>query len=512
MSEKIQVWRDDRRTLIRSKFSQEFDLVVELWHMTDENAWLISPDTPITDFNTGRLIHCGPDDFPASFLGEYGTLNGNHGSCFARNLLIFDHGMSEKDLGAIVTDCAGKEYCLMQIPNPDTLLVHPLATGDNLRPDFPKFTGEKLFYNGRTIPVIASTPAQLYPSNRIFRNEFLVDGKTPLPKGELVSCTFLDRVLDYDVVSPVALVDMVRNTRGQRHFPEFSLQRAMVDLSEHEGDSAYDIYRSLPALLHYNVDMRHENGGACVIYRHTEIRQALTFLEALDVMSIWSGEFREKPVQEFYIPKTSPFALTSTDGRTELMDFTMIARFDKDFPADCMLSQQDCPDPMKQPDRFIRFSGNERRELGLALGYSLCHGLSADPAWKELRPNIYGFPPTWKMYPRIFRVEHPAAGWQVDTISYRQYFNPLQEPDATCFFCHHENDDLIVYLDFHKSLQQKTISLPQEVSGCRMEVVEKTDSVAISTCENTMNPQIVIDVTGEYGYIVLRFFNCLSIE
>ena len=111
--EHIQVWKEDSRVLIRNRYSPEYDLVIELRHNTDENAWLISPDMPITDFDRGRQIHMGPDDFPASFLGEYGTLSGNHASPFARRLLVFDHGMSEKNLGAVLRGADGSQYCLM---------------------------------------------------------------------------------------------------------------------------------------------------------------------------------------------------------------------------------------------------------------------------------------------------------------------------------------------------------------------------------------------------------------
>ena len=505
MSDKILVWREGNRVLIREKFSPEYDLVVELRHETDENAWLIPPDAAITDFDAGRLIHSGPDDFPASWLGEYGPMGGNHGSAFARRLMVFDHGMSEKDLGAVFTDDVGNEYCLMEILDEDTLLIHPLASGDDVRPGFAEMHGERLFRNGRTIPVIVASPVQLYPSNRILRSEFLIDGERPLPERELVACAFLDRILDYEVVAPAALVNMVKDHPGRRHFPAFTPRRTMENISEHEGDPAYDAYRNLPALLRYHVTMRHESGGACVIYRHTEVVRGLTSLEALDVMSIWDGEFSEMPVQEFYIPKINPVVLTAQDGRRVRMDFADVARFDRSFPADCKLSQRDCPVPEKQPDRFIRFSGNETRELGIALGYSLCYGLSADPAWRELRPEIYHFYRTWKMYPRIFRVEHPAPGWQVDTVSYRQYFNPALEPDATNFFCHHENDDLLVYLDFHRDVRHKAVPLPDEVAGCRMEVMEQTDSVTVSECNEAAPPRIVIDVCGGYGYVVLRF-------
>ncbi|MCI5778343.1 MAG: hypothetical protein MR051_00745 [Lentisphaeria bacterium] len=75
----------------------------------------------------------------------------------------------------------------------------------------------------------------------------------------------------------------------------------------------------------------------------------------------------------------------------------------------------------------------------------------------------------------------------------------------TSFLCRHEYDDLLVYMDFHRDLQQKAIPLPDEVAGCRMEVVEQADSVTVSERHDAPRPRIVLDVRGGYGYIVLRF-------
>lgn len=504
MREKIQVWKDGTRVLIRSKYSETYDLVVELWHTTDENAWLITPDMPITDFDKGRQIHLGPDDFPASFFGEYGTLSGNHASCFAVQLMIFDHGMSEKDLGAIFTDEYGNEFCLMHIIDSDFLIIHPVASGTLREPGFVRYNGGKLFYNGRLLSVIGSSNLQLYPSNRFNVYCFLADGKTPLADRELTECTYLDHVMEYDVVSPVALVEMMKNNPGRKHFPGFSNRRKMVMPEDMTGTGS-ELYKALPALISYKVTMRHEASGACVIYRNVTTKQELTWLEALDVMYIWSGECCEMPVQEFYIPGIKPVTLTAADGRTCEMDFAGVARFDTGFPADCNLTQDDCTDPALQPRRFIRFAGDKAaRQLGVAIGYSHCHGLTASPQWSSIRPELYHFFVSWKMYPRVYHVDHPPVNWSVDTVAYRQYFHPA-DPELTSVYYHHEYDDLIVWIDCHKTLKNKTLSLPQEVAGCRMQIVEKTASFVIAENAAPQSCQLSFDVNGSSGYAILRF-------
>lgn len=503
MREKIQVWKDGGKVLIRSKYSETFDLVVELRHMTDENAWLLSQDMQITDYDKGKLIHLGPDDFPASFFGEYDTLSGNHGSCFARMLTIFDHNMDDRNLGAIFTDEKGNEFCLMQIVDKDNLLIHPVASGPSVKPRFASYKSSKLFYNGRLLPVICVANAQLYPSNRFRTFQFLIDGKSPLIDRVLTECTYLDHVMEFDVVSPLALVNMVKNNPGKQLFPKFSKMRKMV-MPEDMKNSDSEIYQQLQALVSYKVTMRHEASGACVIYRNAVTKQEITWLKALDIMWIWSGEFSEMPVQEFYIPNIRPFTLTTKDGQQSEMDFANVVQFDQNFPAECKLTQENCINPAIQPRRFIRFSGDKNsRKLGFALGYSHCYGLTSEPKWNTIRPDIYLFYGTWKMYPCVYHIDNPPLNWSVDTVAYRQYFNPA-DSDFTSIYYHHEYDDLIIWIDCHKALKNKIVQLPEEAANCDMEIVEKTDSFIIAENTKPMNNQLIFSINGSSGYAIIR--------
>lgn len=507
MREKIQLWLEDGKMLIRSRYSEKYDLVIEVRHITDENAWLIPVFAPITDFDRGRLIHAGPDDFPASPVGSYGTLSGNHASPFARNILIFDHGFSDRDTGKVFTDAAGNKFCLMQVMDRDRLLIHPLPSGDVKEPDFAYFTGDRLFYDGRILPVIDVLAVQLYPSNRFVRREFLADGKTPVEPRTLTECTFLDYVMDYDVVSPGALVKMVLENPGEKAFPEFTSGRSMVDLSALPAGEKSEKYRNLPALLSYKLTQRYEAAGACVAYRHVNVPSGLSALKALDAMWIWSGEFSSMPVQEFYIPKLKPVMFPGSDGSESEVDFSGVIRFDKAVKVDRHLTQEDCLAPECQPERFIRFAGDSSRKLGFVLGYSLCYGLSSEPdRWRRIRPELYHFYNTWKMYPYIYHVSDLPENWQMDTVSYRQYFDPAADKDFTAIHFHHEYDDLIVYLECHRQLQGKRLTLPRECAGCRMEIVEKTPSFTVGDDRSDPDsPQIVVDAGNGCNYAVLRF-------
>ena len=60
-------------------------------------------------------------------------------------------------------------------------------------------------------------------------------------------------------------------------------------------------------------------------------------------------------------------------------------------------------------------------------------------------------------------------------------FDPEREPDATAFYHHHDGDSHLVYLDFHKPLKNKNISLPKELCGKKISIIEKTPSVTLHT-------------------------------
>ena len=97
----ISVYRNGNEFLVRSHFSKEKDIVIRNIKIVNEAAYLINPDTPLEQYSQkGTVLHVSSDEYPATApLGAFGTLSGNHGSPFARTLLIPDHSFSEKDLG-----------------------------------------------------------------------------------------------------------------------------------------------------------------------------------------------------------------------------------------------------------------------------------------------------------------------------------------------------------------------------------------------------------------------------
>ena len=92
----------------------------------------------------------------------------------------------------------------------------------------------------------------------------------------------------------------------------------------------------------------------------------------------------------------------------------------------------------------------------------------------------------------------------METIAYKQYFNPRLEPDATSLYWHREGDSMLVYMDFHKELKNKLIRLPKKFTGKKISIVEKTPSLVLHSQSVVPAEGILLDVNGKHGYLVLK--------
>jgi hypothetical protein len=126
-----------------------------------------------------------------------------------------------------------------------------------------------------------------------------------------------------------------------------------------------------------------------------------------------------------------------------------------------------------------------------------------DHTLKE-RNLIYHIYRSHKMYPFASTPVHIKPGKKIETVTYRQYFDPQREPDTTSFYCHYQGKSLMVYLDFHKMLKNKEIKLPASAAGKKITVIEKTPAVTLHTTGKVPASGIRFSNSSGHGYLVLK--------
>lgn len=491
--ERVTAYRNGNEYWVRSGFSVERDIIIHRFqcggnNSPNEAAYLVPRGTSIPDYAKGERIHRNGDEFPAFPTLSHGTLGGNHASPFAREMLVPGHGLDESAIGRRLTDETGTPFYVMKIVDGDKFLVHP----ESARFGFPEFkalgNGAKLFWpDGNELKYQEAKVTQLWPGNRINDYRLLVDGKMPLPNRTEVECEFLDHVFDYSVIMPDSLVDTIKKNPGRA-----------IDFLD----------KRLALLFSVNTLLRYQGYGACTVDVTVRAENDFGGLNCLGVMFGWGGgSIAQKQAEEFYIPKLKPITTPpyGPEKTSYVCDFSAIYRMPNPMCVHYNIARSDCLNPEDMPDRFIRLVGNDRRELGIAIGYSLFEGGTAKELKGADRPVVYHLWSTKKMYPYCYRWTNARKGEHRRVLAYRQYFDPQREPEATAFYFHRQVSSDVVYLDFHKSVENKAIRLPRCYAGKQVTVLEKTASVELHFGKTIpADGVIALSVRDGYGYVVLK--------
>ena len=93
----------------------------------------------------------------------------------------------------------------------------------------------------------------------------------------------------------------------------------------------------------------------------------------------------------------------------------------------------------------------------------------------------------------------------METVAYKQFFNPQKEKDATSFYYHFQGDSLIVYTDFHKEVKNKVLTLPSCAAGRKITILEKTPGMTLHTEKKIPEEALfTVSTTSGNNYIVLK--------
>lgn len=488
--------RYGEQVFIRSPFSAADDLVIRIGkgangQVNFAGTYLVQTSAGMGDaeLSGGRLIHgCGDDATPWNLNGTY--IGANHGCSDAREVLSVGHGRTTADLGTVWKDGAGAEFVLLKIQDADKLWFLSVNLSDTAVWRFTKtVTGPALTRaDGQTIPFTDAHMVQLRPACRITRQDYLIDGQTPLGDGEPVTCEFLDIVEDYDIVNPGSLVR---------------------DMMDHPGEQRSFVADQLEATVSNSITYRFHPNGACVIDYRAMARQEfnLGYMGFIQSAKLTAGT--NYTTHEYFIPKTVPFTQDSI-----AYDFHSGQDYRTAPPSALYFSvdKQNVEDPGALPERFIQLLGHEEdgrvvNDVGYALGYSLVTGITAPETRAANCGRALFLYTSAKSYPAAIdaKMGNPIpAGTEFFCRAYRCYFNPGAQPNATFAYWYRDGDDIIVCADYHRAVEHDVLVLPPECVGRAVAAVEKTPSVMLLTGDTVTDGGVAVSVNGEYGSVVLR--------
>lgn len=490
----VRVLREGEVAFVRTSFSPAEDLVVRVGkgtnHQFNFNSTLLIPvaaGMSVPELSGGRLIHAnGDDSVPWNLNGT--SIGGNHGCSDARELTSPDHGRTTADLGTLWEDSAGVKFVIMKIPDANHLWVMSTNLGQGAIWKFRNVvTGTTLKAVGRdlTLNLTADKMVQLTPACRIKQQDYLLDGKTPLLDGQPASGDYLDLIEDYDIVNPGAVVQ---------------------DQMDHPGVARSFVADHLAAVINNHITYRFYPNGVNVVRHQSQALQDfnLGFMFFIMTAKLFQGSYA---THEYYVPKTLPFTQDNINYDFRgLQDY----RTGPVTPLAFSVDSKNVEDPLNLPERFIQLLGRKDgdqtvHEVGFALGYSLLRGLSVPARRAQTAGRPLWFYTSAKTYPTVLdtKLGNPVrAGTKFDCLGYRHYFYPPAQGKATCFYWHEEDEDTVVYADFHRAVDHEVLVLPPALTGKAITVVEKTPSLTLHTEGTVPAAGVVVSVAGNYGYVV----------
>ncbi len=492
IQQKLTVMKKGDVVYVRSYFSPENDIVISIIkgtnrQITFSNAGLLSSGSPFDDASIQSLVKfhtCGDDSTPWCLNGTY--IGANHGCSDGLEIAVRNHGLSDNDIGSEWLDEAGRKFYILKIANQDKFWLLSENEGKDEIWKFNKTVQGKSLKNssdGRFLKLEEVQMVQITPACRIKEQKYLVNGKEPLMDGKATPCEFLDIVEEYDIIAPDSLLDSARKNKGRPlNFIDGGLDSVVTNKIT---------YRLLPM-------------GACTVEHKSKANRKfnLSNMGFIQTAALTKGE---EDSLSYYIPKTLPF---ETNGVR--FDFKSVQGYPVKPPVPLSFSggHKNIENPANQPDRIIQFlDKKENGKIGYAIGYSLTEGITVpEERLKNNRDSIY-IHTTSKTYPSAVdsKMGVIPAGKEFHCLAYRQYFNPSAYKNATSVYWHKEADSYILYIDYHKAVDDDIIKFPDYLSGKKITVVEKTPSVKLLTEDKIPTDGLRLSVGKEaYGYIVLK--------
>lgn len=495
---KIQVLLVRKYLYVRSYFSQDQDVLILLLpgkankQICFQRSYLIAADAPMTFASiskNAKLFHGNSDDTAPWRLNDT-YIGGSHAYGFGLELKVNNHGLNVADLGTEWLDNKGDKYYIIEVVDSNTLRILSENKSDG---DIWKFNRWKRKEKNKTLKnakgkILKATSfkyKQLYPASRINFQKYLVDGKTALKQFKAIECNFLDVVDNYDIIAPDTMLEFVKKNTGK--------EVNRVDKSLASIIYNHIIYRFLPL-------------GTCLIKHHAKTKRKfklryMGFTQGM-AMGTRSREYRGE-----YIPKTIPF---EREGKK--YDFTKIEDITSAKGARFyfMPSRNNIKDLNDLPDRFIQLLDNTKDgkkvpKIAYAIGYSRLEGMTKPEIRSKNTSYAFRFIAQRKSYPIAISNKVIKKDTEFNAIAYRQYFDARRFKNATSVYWHKQGDDYyVLYADYHKNVKGDIIKLPNEFTGKKVSIIEKTPSITLDSGDKIPPEGIKLSVKNNYGFIGLK--------
>ena len=478
-SDKIIVCKNDNEILLMSHFRPGTNMVIRFME-GNENSFLLPEDIPFEMWHQGRIWAQSWDNNAPFFTGLHGIIGANHGSPYAFRVDTLRHWFFDRDIGSVFTDDAGNRFVLTSVESLERIILHSDIPHSNER------FAEKICGNlhGPHGEVISGTitetlipperGAQLAPHYRYNSVQFLVDGR-PLPDGEVVQCRKAELHWDIDLILVDSWLEKLKNSPGKYISP---------------------VSPELPGAI---------NCRFTTVFRphcSRTVECELTFLQDFPE-SVHFGMMQFFTEIKFALrERLMPGMKKITVDGMEI-DLGTGFRFPEDFRTYRYFTKEDVIDPHRLPDRSIDFFGNQQREIGVVLGYSLTRGITARGNESQRAERILLLPKTRKNYPFALERDEVRRGEKFLISGYQHYFSP----DPSGVSCYHleQNDGYFIYIDFVRECETFSVVLPAETAGRQFIFLEHDPSVFLNLSDGRIPEDgvLVFSASGR-GSMVLQ--------
>ena len=404
------------------------------------------------------------DSCPVKINGTY--IGANHGYYCCDQVTVPSHDKSEADIGSVWIDEEGKSYCLVKIPDEDTLCFvkfdeESMATGrfDFGRPENVLFHKSGAQHIG-PVCFTERVDAQLYQSFNHYTVKLLTDEQErSVNEDFLQKCDTVTVETAYDIIYVPAMLRYLMERVGSN--------TNASQCSDEIGESYLRLY------------VRHvfcENGTVST-YCSFDINKDIDLQYFGLVQSMRTAE-----APYAYIPDTVYDQLTPQDGTQTFW-----------FYRDSWNSEQ------KAPYRYYQFKDSSCKE-GMALAFDRNYGWGSNEMRLSRLDYAGMYYRTRKQYPAFISGGKLEAGMHIDGFAARMPLSK-RDSDLTAMCWYYINDEIVLMLDTHKAVD-KDVDLPDSLIGRKMEIHDSSASCDLSKLTLDGN-KLHISFDG-YGYLVLR--------